>query len=55
MIENKVANHVCDTCGSKLFVAASDTISIYYPFFGMNLKNMEVAPTAILSVPPARS
>jgi DEAD/DEAH box helicase domain-containing protein len=29
MIENKVANHVCDTCGSKLFVAASDTISIH--------------------------
>ena len=28
MIENKVANHVCDTCGSKLYVAASDTISI---------------------------
>lgn len=29
MIENKVANHVCDTCGSKLYVAASDTISIH--------------------------
>ncbi len=29
MIENKVTNHVCDTCGSKLFVAASDTISIH--------------------------
>ena len=29
MIENKVVNHVCDTCGSKLFVAASDTISIH--------------------------
>jgi DEAD/DEAH box helicase domain-containing protein len=28
MIENKVANHVCDICGSKLYVAASDTISI---------------------------
>lgn len=27
-IENKVANHICDTCGSKLYVAASDTISI---------------------------
>ena len=29
MIENKVANHICDTCGSKLFVAASDAISIH--------------------------
>ena len=29
LVENKVANHVCDTCGSKLFVAASDTISIH--------------------------
>jgi len=29
LIENKVANLVCDTCGSKLFVAASDTISIH--------------------------
>lgn len=29
MIENKVVNHVCDTCGSKLYVAASDTISIH--------------------------
>jgi len=28
-IENKVANHVCDACGSKLFVAASDAISIH--------------------------
>ena len=28
-IENKVANHICDTCGSKLFVAASDKISIF--------------------------
>ncbi|MBL0267791.1 MAG: hypothetical protein IPP99_03715 [Chitinophagaceae bacterium] len=29
LVENKVANHVCDSCGSKLFVAASDTISIH--------------------------
>jgi DEAD/DEAH box helicase domain-containing protein len=29
MIENRVANHVCDTCGTKLFVAASDNISIF--------------------------
>jgi DEAD/DEAH box helicase domain-containing protein len=29
LIENKVANHFCDTCGSKLHVAASDTISIH--------------------------
>ena len=29
MIENKVTNHICDTCGSKLFVAASDAISIH--------------------------
>ena len=28
MIENKVASHVCDKCGSKLYVAASDIISI---------------------------
>jgi DEAD/DEAH box helicase domain-containing protein len=27
-VENKVANHVCDICGSKLFVADSDEISI---------------------------
>jgi len=27
LIENKVTNHVCDTCGSKLFVAASDVVS----------------------------
>lgn len=27
LVENKVANHICDTCGSKLFVAASDSIS----------------------------
>ena len=29
LIENQVANHVCDICGSKLFVAASDSISIH--------------------------
>jgi len=28
-VENKVANHICDTCGSKLFVAASDNISFH--------------------------
>jgi DEAD/DEAH box helicase domain-containing protein len=27
LIENKVANHICDTCGSKLYVANSDKIS----------------------------
>jgi DEAD/DEAH box helicase domain-containing protein len=29
IIENKVNNHVCESCGSKLYVAASDTISIH--------------------------
>ena len=29
LIENKVSNHICDTCGSKLYVGASDTISIH--------------------------
>jgi DEAD/DEAH box helicase domain-containing protein len=27
LIENKVSTHICDTCGSKLFVASSDEIS----------------------------
>lgn len=29
MVENKVTNLVCNTCGSKLFVAASDSVSIH--------------------------
>ncbi len=28
LVENKVANHVCDTCGSKLFVAATDSLTM---------------------------
>lgn len=28
-VENKVANHICDICGSKLYVADSDEISIH--------------------------
>ncbi|MDP3912171.1 MAG: DEAD/DEAH box helicase [Bacteroidota bacterium] len=27
LVENKVSTHICDTCGSKLFVAKSDDIS----------------------------
>jgi len=27
LVENKVSTHECDSCGSKLFVAASDTIT----------------------------
>ena len=29
LVENKVANYVCDSCGSKLYVAGSDKISFH--------------------------